>query len=55
MYRIVNDHTLLGHEAERHDPNTAMTASKIAGKLELIYFNDNIEPRSKITNIIKMQ
>ncbi len=30
------DCTLLGHDAERHDPNTAMTASKIAGKPDLI-------------------
>ncbi len=34
-YRIVDDPTLLGHDAERHDPNTEMTASKIAGKPEL--------------------
>jgi hypothetical protein len=35
-YRIVDNCTLLGHDAERHDPNTAMMASKIAGKLDLI-------------------
>ncbi len=35
-YRIDNDCTLLGHDAECHDPNMAMTASKIAGKLDLI-------------------
>jgi hypothetical protein len=51
-YCIINNHTLLGHDAEHHDPNTAMTASKIAGKLDLIFFNNNIEPHSKITNII---
>jgi hypothetical protein len=35
MYRIIDDRTLLGHDAERHDPNTEMTASKIAGELDL--------------------
>jgi hypothetical protein len=43
---------LLGHDAEHHDPNTAMTASKIAGKPDLVYFNNNIEPLAKITSII---
>jgi hypothetical protein len=52
MYRTVDDCTLLGHDAEHHDPNTAATASKIAGKLDLIYFNNNIEPRPKMINII---
>ncbi len=33
---IINDRTLLCHDAERHDPNTAMAASKIAGKPDLI-------------------
>jgi hypothetical protein len=32
---IVDNRTLLGHDAERHDPNTTMTASKIAGKPDL--------------------
>ncbi len=41
MYRIVNDCTLLGHDAERHVPNTAITASKIAGNPDLIYFNNS--------------
>jgi hypothetical protein len=36
MYCIVNNRMLLGHDAERHDPNTVMTASKIAGKPDLI-------------------
>ncbi len=36
MYRILENHMLLGHDAERHDPNTAMTASKKAGKPDLI-------------------
>jgi hypothetical protein len=36
-YRIVDDCTLLSHDVERHVPNMAMTASKIAGKLDLIY------------------
>jgi hypothetical protein len=35
-YHIVDDCTLLGHDAEHHDPNTAITASKIAGKPDLI-------------------
>ncbi len=52
MYRIVNNCTLLGHDAECHDPNMAMTASIIAGEPELIYFNDNIELRVKIISII---
>jgi hypothetical protein len=43
---------MLGHDDERHDPNTMLMASKIAGKLDLIYFNNIIEPRSKTTNII---
>ncbi len=34
-YRIVKDCTLLGHDAERHDPNMEVTAYKIAGKLDL--------------------
>ncbi len=51
-YSIVDNHMLLGHDAEPHDPNMAMTASKIAGEPDLIYFNNNIEPCSKITNII---
>ncbi len=51
-YHIVNDRTMLGHDAEHHDPNTAMTASKIAGEPDLIYFNNKIEPRAKITRII---
>ncbi len=52
MYRIVNDCTLLGHDAEHHDPNTAMTASKIAGEPDLMQFNNNIEPRVKTMSII---
>jgi hypothetical protein len=51
-YRIFDNCTLLGHDAECHDPNMAMTASEIGGKLGLIYFNNNIEPRAKITSII---
>jgi hypothetical protein len=35
-YHIVEDRTLLGHDAECHVPNTAMTASKIAGMPDLI-------------------
>ncbi len=50
MHRILEDRTLLGHDAECHDPNTAMMASKIAGKPDLIYFDNNLEERSKITN-----
>jgi hypothetical protein len=52
MYPIVNDRMLLGHDTKRHVPNTAMTASKIAGKLHLIYFNNIIEPLVKIMSII---
>jgi hypothetical protein len=48
----VDDHTLLSHDTERHDPNTAMTASKIAGEPDLIWFNNNIEPCVKIMSII---
>jgi hypothetical protein len=51
-YCIIDNCMLLGHDAERHDPNTAMMASKVAGKPDLIYFNNNIEPCSKITNVI---
>ncbi len=36
MYHIINDCTLLGHDAERHVPNLAIMASKIAGKPDLI-------------------
>jgi hypothetical protein len=35
-YCIINNCMLLGHDAECHDPNTAMTASKIAGNPDLI-------------------
>jgi hypothetical protein len=52
MYYIVDDRTLLGHEAKCHVPNTAMTASKIAGKPDLIYFNNIVEPLVKIMSII---
>jgi hypothetical protein len=52
MYRIVDNRTLLGHDAERHVPNTAMMASKIAGKPDLLYFNYIIEPLVKIMSII---
>jgi hypothetical protein len=52
MYRIVNDRMLLGHDAERHVPNTAMAASKIAGKPDLIFFNIIIELLVKIMIII---
>ncbi len=52
MYRIVNNHTLLGHDAERHVPNMVMTASKIAGEPDLIYFNNIIEPLVKKMCII---
>jgi hypothetical protein len=41
-----------GSVAECYDSNTAMTASKKAGKLDLIKFNDNKEPRVKIMSII---
>jgi hypothetical protein len=37
MYRIVDDCKLLSHDAEHHDPNTVMTASKKSGKLDLPY------------------
>ncbi len=37
-YRIVDNHMMLGHDAEHHDPNMAMTASKTAGVPDLIYF-----------------
>ena len=36
--RIVDNHTLLGHDAEHHDPNTATTASKLAGEPDLPFF-----------------
>jgi hypothetical protein len=52
-YHIVNNCTLLGHDAKRNDQNMAMMASKIAGKPDLIYFNNDIEPHAKITSIIK--
>ncbi len=52
MYRIVDNPTLLGHDAECHVPNTAMTASKIAGKLDPIYFYNIIELLVKIMSII---
>ena len=52
MCRIANVLTLLGHDAERHVPNMAMTASKIAGEPDLIYFNNIIEPLVKIMSII---
>ncbi len=51
-YRIVDNRTLLGHDAEHHVLNTAITASKIAGKPDLIYFNNIIEPLVKIVSII---
>ncbi len=34
--RIVDNHALLGHDTEHHDPNTTMMASKMVGKLDLI-------------------
>ena len=49
---IINDRVLLGHDAERHDPNTTMMASKMAGKPDLIYFNNIVESHVKITSII---
>ncbi len=52
MYRIVNDCTLLGHDAERLIPNKAMTVSKIAGEPDLMYFNNFIEPLVEIMSII---
>jgi hypothetical protein len=36
MQGIVNNCTLLGHDAECQDPNTTMMASKIAGERNLI-------------------
>ncbi len=36
MQGIIDNHTLLGHNAERHDPNTTMTASKIASEPDLL-------------------
>jgi hypothetical protein len=52
MDHIVNNCTLLGHDAEHHVPNTDMMASKIAGKPDLIYFNNIIEPLVKIMGIV---
>ena len=49
---IVNFFALLGHDAEHHDPNTTMMASKQAGKPDLIYSNNIIEAHIKITSII---
>ena len=43
---------LLGHDAERYDPNTTMMASKQAGEPDLIYFTNKIEAHVKITSII---
>jgi hypothetical protein len=47
-----HDCTLLGHDAERHVPNMAMTSSKITGELDLTYFNNVIEKLVKIMSII---
>ena len=49
---IVDNFTLLGHDVECHDPETARTASKIADEPDLIYFNNTIEPRIKTKSII---
>jgi hypothetical protein len=55
MYCIVDNCTMLCHDAERHDPNTAMTTSKIDVEPDLIYFNNIVEPHIKIMIImIKM-
>ena len=51
-WRIIDDHTSLGHDAEPHDPKMAMTASKIADELDLTYFNNTIELRIKIMSIV---
>ena len=50
-WHIIKDHMLLGHDAERYDPNTTMTASKQAGEPDLICFNDIIEAHVKIMSI----
>ena len=50
--RIVDDRTLLGHNAERHDTNTATTASKIADEPNHVYFINIVAPGVKITIII---
>ena len=42
---------MLGHDDERHDPNTATTPSKIADELDIIYFNNTLHSRVKITSI----
>ena len=49
---IADNRALLGHDAERYDPNSTMMASKQAGKPELIYFTNKIEAHVKITSII---
>ncbi len=41
-----------GHGAQYFCRNTTMTASKTADELDLIYFNNIIEPRFKIMSII---
>ena len=51
-WHIVDNRTLLGHDAERYDPNTTMMASKQAGEPDLIYFTNKIEAHVKITSII---
>jgi hypothetical protein len=40
---------LLGHDAERHDPNIT---TQVVGGPDLIYLNNIIQPRVKILSII---
>ena len=50
--RIIDNHMLLDHNAERHDTNTATTASKIADEPNCVYFINIVAPGVKITSII---
>ncbi len=42
----------MGHDAERHDPNTATASSKIVDKLDIIKIDNIVEPCIKIMSII---
>ena len=43
---------MLGHDAEHHDPNTAMKPSKIVNEPDIIYFINIVQSRIKIMSII---
>ncbi len=43
VHGAIDDCTLLGHDAEHHDPNTATTSLKIVDEPDVIYFNNTVQ------------